>query len=434
MKKKDYMGIAGIVILTIVVGMGLSSKANSIYWDSMYTSTMQTIDQNLENLDTLDEKMQYLVELGSYPSTVAGIVLNNEIVWANAYGKANLDTVYNIGSVTKTFTATAILQLYEQNLLDLSADVNTYLPFPLRHPEYSDIPITLHMLLTHHSGLQANYFRQSVHDLYISSQLLDWESELLGNEYLKPDTIPNLGEFLKEYLTPGGAYYSPTVWMNSKPGSEYQYANIGFDLLGFIVEQVTKQSFTKYLQEHIWDPLNMTRTGGQFAEVAPNVAIGHERFFGVLTKTNVELPLYDRSCIGAGGIFSTLPDLAQFLIAQMNQGQVNGVQLLQLETVELMHQITVSTSGKGDFGQVGVGLGWVHRTGPGFSWLRTSLDRHVQAAMRYRPHLPGKWQSQCSLSHGCRAARCTPQRDDPQFVHAAWQQSCGFDLWTLPEG
>lgn len=361
MKKKDYVGIAGIVILTIVVGMGLSLKADSIYWDSMYTSTMHTIDQNLENLDTIDEKMEYIVELGAYPSTVAGIVVNDELVWTNAYGNANMDTVYNIGSVTKTFTATAILQLYDRNLLDLNADVNTYLPFPLRHPLFPDVPVTLRMLLTHHSGLQSNYFRQGIYDPFVNSQLLGWEAELLGKDYLQLDPLPTLGDFLEGYLTPGGAYYSPTVWTDSKPGTDYKYANVGFDLLGFIVEQVTYQSFTDYLQEHIWGPLNMTRTGGQFAEFAPNVAVGHERFYGVLSKTNVELPLHDRSCIGAGGIFSTLPDLAQFLIAHMNQGQVNGVQLLRPETVELMHQSAFSTSGKGDFGQVGAGLGWVLR-------------------------------------------------------------------------
>jgi len=361
MKKKDYVSIVGIVIMTMVIGMGISSYSNSIYWNFMYKNTIKTIDQDLESLDTLDEKMQYIVELGAYPSVVAGIVVNDELVWANAYGNANLDTVYNIGSVTKPFTSTAILQLYERNLLDLSADVNTYLPFPLRHPEYPNVPITLHMLLTHHSGLQTHYLRQGIYDSFLDPELLDWEAEFLGEEYMKMDSFPTLGEFLESYLTPGGAFYSPTVWTNSKPGTAYQYANVGFDLLGFIVEQVTQQSFTEYLQEHIWDPLNMTRTGGQFAEFAPNVSVPHERFFGILTKTNVKLPLHDRNCIGAGGIFSTVPDLAQFLIAHMNQGQSNGIQVLHPETVNLMHQSALSTSGRGDFGQVGAGLGWVLR-------------------------------------------------------------------------
>jgi CubicO group peptidase (beta-lactamase class C family) len=64
--------------------------------------------------------------------------------------------------------------------------------------------------------------------------------------------------------------------------------------------------------------------------------------------------------VGAGGILSTVPDLAQFLLAHMNQGKVNGVQILKPETIELMHK-KLSTSGVGDYGQAGVGLGWTHR-------------------------------------------------------------------------
>ncbi|MFB0504571.1 MAG: serine hydrolase domain-containing protein [Candidatus Bathyarchaeia archaeon] len=79
---------------------------------------------------------------------------------------------------------------------------------------------------------------------------------------------------------------------------------------------------------------------------------------GVLSKTKFELPLYNRNRIGGGGIRSTVPDLAQFLIAHMNQGQTNGFQLLKPETVELMHKQTVTFSDQSLM--VAYGLGWFH--------------------------------------------------------------------------
>ncbi len=359
MKRKDLAGIGGIIILTVVIAVVFSANAESIYGNSMFNATLQNIDQTLQTMDTLDEKLQYLMAVGSYPSVVAGIVVNDSLVWANAYGAARLDTVYLIASITKPFTATAILQLYERNLLDLETDVNAYLPFQLRHPQYPNTPITIRMLLAHQSGIgHPTGYRALYNARRFDAQWHDWVATNLGWEFPKFDPMPSLETFLEACLTPTGTYYSPTFWRSFEPGTGFSYSSIGYDLLGYVVSQVAQQPFTAYLQEHIWEPLNMTRTGFRAAEFAPNHAIPYERIFGILSKTNLELPLYELTCEGGTGIRTTLPDLAQFLLAHMNDGRVNGFQLLQPETVELMHQPAVSLTG----GWEGYGFGWILRS------------------------------------------------------------------------
>jgi len=386
MRKKDLAGIGGIIILTVVIGVVISSNSDSIYGNFMYNATLQNIGQNLQMMDTLDEKLQYLMAIGYYPSLVAGIVVNDSLVWANAYGDVSLDTVYLIASITKPFTATAILQLYERNLLDLENDINAYLPFQLRHPQYPNTPITIRMLLMHQSGIgHPTNYRSIYNARRYDEKWHDWLAQNFGWESPKLDPKPSLETFLEDCLTPNGAYYSPTFWRSFEPGTEFSYSSIGYDLLGYVVSQVTLQPFTAYLQEHIWDPLNMTRTGFRAAEFAPDHAIPYERIFGILSKTNLELPLYGLTCEGGTGIRTTVPDLAQFLIAHMNHGQINGFQLLKPETIELMHQPAVSLTGS-----------WV---GYGFGWILRSKK-------------PGKYHNmQGSQGHG---------GDDPGFVSHMW--------------
>ncbi|MDH5375535.1 MAG: beta-lactamase family protein [Candidatus Bathyarchaeota archaeon] len=353
--KKMLGGISGTVLITVVVGAVLWSNFSLIY-DHMFETNLQTIDDQLQNLPTLDDKIQYLMREGNIPSLVAGIVVNDSLVWSRGYGGASQDTVYLIASITKPFVATAVLQLYERNLIDLDDDVNKHLPFTMRHPRYPDTAITIRMLLSHRSGL-AHYTNQ--YSGYVEAdEILDWLSANRGLSIVKHVPYPSFAEFLDGYLTPNGPYYSPSAWTVSEPGTAYFYSSPGYDILGYVVESVTNQPFVDYLQENILNPLNMTGTGFSVSDSPNNQAIPRERVFGVLAKTNIELPLYDRNRIGGGGVRSTVPDLAQFLVAHMNHGQINGFQLLKPETVELMHKSTVSFPPQSL--TVGYGLGWMH--------------------------------------------------------------------------
>jgi CubicO group peptidase (beta-lactamase class C family) len=350
--KRPFLPLGGVVLILIVSGAAFWSNAESIR-----ASMLGNIDGKLQSLETLDEKIRFLMSKGNIPSLVAGIVVNDSLVWTGGYGADPNETVYQIASVTKPFVATAIMQLYEQNLIDLDADVNEYLPFSLRHPEYPDRPITIQMLLTHQSGL-AHYtiqYRSYVED----EEILGWRSENLGWSVVRFDPYPSFAEFLEGYLTPGGPYHSPDAWSSSEPGTGFFYSSLGYDVLGYVVERVTDQSFTDYLQGNILDPLNMTSIGFSVYDFPERQAAPHERVYGVLSKCGVvKLPFYDRRLIGGGGMVSTVTDLTRFMIAHMNDGRIKGVQLLEPESVGLMHGRAVSFSTQGLW--VGYGYGWIH--------------------------------------------------------------------------
>jgi CubicO group peptidase (beta-lactamase class C family) len=356
---RTLLGALGTVLVGAMVFVGLSSIKEEIQATTA-RRTQDRIARKVDQLETLDEQVAYLVAEGDIPSLAAGIVVNDQLVWTGAYGEQpDIDTAYNIGSITKPVVATAVLQLYERGLIDLDARVGEYLPFEVRHPEYPGLPITVRMLLTHQSGLAHNtapYFS------YIAAQeILDWENERRGQsiygDIVSYDPRPPYAEFMQGYLTPGGATYSDQVWA-ARPGMVYGYSTPGYDLLGLVVEQVSGQPFEVYLQENVLDPLGMADTGRTVALASEGVeqaAIPHEQVQGILSKANVELPLYARTQVGGGGLYSTVPDLAQFMIAHLNRGQVDGTPLLKPETVALMQRQAVAASS--DVGMKGYGMG-----------------------------------------------------------------------------
>jgi CubicO group peptidase (beta-lactamase class C family) len=345
--------VAAAAIIAAILGLG-----GDLIQRTKWQWTLSRIDNRLQKLETLDEQIEFLLDQGDIDSAAVGIVVDDGLVWANAYGGANLDTVYNIGSITKPFVATAILQLYERGLIDLDDDVNEALPFDLRHPEYPNTPITILMLLTHQSGL--GHFTESYYSYHTDAETVTW-LENRGWQLPSFDPRPPFAEFIEGYLTPGGAHYASGAWRAAEPGTEYGYSTPGYDILAYLVECVTGQPFEEYARENILDPLGMTSSGFSVAEFPGRVATPYERIAGVLSKTNVELPIADVQTVGGGGMLSTAVDMAQYVIAQMNQGQVNGVQLLEPETVALMQEEAVTFPlGRGDLNQVAYGLGLGH--------------------------------------------------------------------------
>ncbi len=330
--------------------------------------------------DPFDTKIENLMAEYEIPSLAAGIVINETLVWENGYGnQSDLDTVYMIGSITKTFTATAILQLNESNLLNLDDNISDYIPFTVRHPDYPNIPITTRMLLTHTAGLQTNLYWSL--EYYFNNQTIDWINDNLGWGIIAFSHRPTLEEFLNGSLNPLGPYYNDYNWYQ-EPGKEFHYSNAGFQLLGYLVEQITNQSLEEYVQENIFNPLNMSHSGYFYEDFIDNHAIPYEWS----DNANLELPLYNMNVTGAGSIRSTISDMVKYMIAFMNQGRYNKTQLLSPESVTLMlssQVIRTGTSTEG-FTNKGYGLGWcIYESGykghggatPGFSanmWIKLS--------------------------------------------------------------
>jgi CubicO group peptidase (beta-lactamase class C family) len=213
---------------------------------------------DLSNYRDEDELIQFIestMETHLIPGLSISIVKNNDIVWDKHFGYANIDenilvnenTMFILSSISKTVTATALMQLYEQNLFMLDDDIDNYLSFNVNHPDYPLVPITFKMLLSHTSGIKDNWGVMP---------------------YYEGDSDVELNYYLNQYLTPGGNLYnSSSNFTNSMPGTNYSYSNIGAALIGLLVEEISAQPFNEYCNENIFEPLDMDNTSWFLSEI-----------------------------------------------------------------------------------------------------------------------------------------------------------------------
>ena len=291
----------------------------------------------------VDSQIQEIMEQHYIPSTTVAVIRNNSIIWAKGYGEQQrLDLIYMIASVTKTFTATAIFQLYEKGLIHLDDDVNDYLPFSFRHPNYTDTPITIRMLLQHTSGLSKDS------DMYwygVSAEViqdLGWENpyEWLSYPY-----------WIEGHLTPNGSLYNSVVWTSNKPGTNRFYSNFGYDVLGYLIQLATGQPIWEYLQENIFDPLGMHSTGYNYTDFdIAQLAIPYIYRFEMDNDStgNKAYPHYNTLSYGCGGLRSNIFDLAKFLLVFLHKGVSNGTRILEEDTLQTMEELQSAWLAPGD--------------------------------------------------------------------------------------
>jgi len=220
------------------------------------------------------------------------------------------DTVFRVGSLTKTFTAVAVMQLWERGRVDLDAPANDYLSsFHLR-PARPDLqPATLRHLLTHTAGV--GYWRR-------------W-SDLLS-------PVSGAGVEARR-LRPLGEYYRHGLPQEVQPGTKWVYSNHGFAALGQIVEDVSGQSLRDYLREHVFDQVGMEHTDlVRSQRVWPGLATGYlVRSRGLVCAPDRKVPTP-----GGGGLFSTAADVARYLGCLLDGGSGPHDRILQPSTVAQM--------------------------------------------------------------------------------------------------
>jgi CubicO group peptidase (beta-lactamase class C family) len=341
--------------------------------------------------DSIDVSVKKFMEDMKVPGFATAIVKDGRIAWSKGYGQADIannkamsiDGIMNIGSVSKTFTTAAAMQLWEKGLIDLNADVSTYLDLKVRNPKYPDTPITVFQILTH------------------TSSIID--SKAYGDSYACGDPTLSLEDWIRGVLTDGGKFYNNgNSFGNWLPGSKRQYSNVAFGLLGLIVEKVAKQPFNSYCREHIFQPLGMKHTGWMLSEVDTNNYI---RPYAYVTEENRKdyLP-YTRmfpneSAFKAGGLvpvclysFPNYPDglvrtsvreLSYYLAAMLNGGELHGKRILKKETIDKMLSIQL----KFDHTQ---GLTWRTSefetpTGKVKLWGHSGLDPGIQTFLFFNP-------------------------------------------------
>ena len=239
-----------IVLLSFLVG-GCSDGG-----DSSVVAEVEMIPEPLPDILAAEEFIQEQMSAAMVPGMAVGIVKNGELAWSRGFGLADVesetpmndDTLINVASISKTVVNAAILQLSELGSLDLDADVNTYVPFDLRNPAHPDVPITVRQLLSHRSSIR--------------------DGEILGDTYACGDPAVSLADWIEGYFITGGSYHNPdrTFW-DDAPGERYRYSNLGYGLLGYLVEQITGEPFPAYTRREIFDPLGMSEAAWHLADI-----------------------------------------------------------------------------------------------------------------------------------------------------------------------
>lgn len=289
---------------------------------------------NFINDEIFDELIKKLMKIARMPSLSALILKDNKVLWNRGYGFYDLErskeadekTIYLVASISKTITATAIMQLHEKGYFNLDDDVSNYLPFKLKNPNYPAEPITFRMLLAHQSSLAED---PPTFYAYIPGDM-----EVEGYPY----------PWLEEYLTPEGILYIPHLWSETHPGEEMQYSNVGYGVLGYLVERISGMKFEEYCRENIFEPLSMKNTSFRLRNLdISRVAVPYSFRLGEYYP----FIHYGIIVYPAGGLRTDVIDLSHFLIAHMNGGVYNGIRILSEESIEEMHTVQYENSNYG---------------------------------------------------------------------------------------
>lgn len=258
------------------------------------------------------------------------VVRNDSLLWADAIGYANKEkqiiatanTRYLIASISKTVTATAIMQLYEKGLFQLDDNINNYLPFKVVNPNYPDDAITFRMLLNHTSSISDNFMN--------SINLYCW-----GFDCPTP-----LGDFLYDFFSKDGKNYSKNNFCTYKPGEKANYSNCGYVFLGYLVEVIAQKPFDTYCKENIFEPLEMTKTEWRLVNIpSDELAVPYSP---LITPSSPQYTFVDYP---DGGLRTTAIDLSKFLRMIIMNGSFNGHEIIKPETLLLMKQPNVEMDG-----------------------------------------------------------------------------------------
>ena len=310
MKSKKYL--AGVILVVFVLMLASFARPVQAAGSVSY-----------EDIDAYMEKQLSRLNV---PGASWVIVEGDQIVHTSGFGTAGSggeaptpQTPYFIGSLTKSVTALAVMQLVEEGAVELDAPVQQYLPWFTMADAEAAAQITVRNLLVQTSGI----------------------SQLPGMIGLANfDDAPGGTERQARSLADDG--------LSHPVGTKWEYSNVNFNLLGLVIEAASGQSYADYVAEHIFAPLQMEHSYMEKAAAQQDgLALGHMQWFGFpVPVPGLGVPA---ASLPSGQIIASVEDMGHYLIAHMNQGEYEGVRVLSAEGVVQMHQPAVQT---------GTELGW----------------------------------------------------------------------------
>jgi len=271
----------------------------------------------------VEESIRTIMSQTNVVGVSVAVVKNNKIIYTQSFGLKNIETntpltddcIFRIASISKSFSATSIMQLVEAKKLSLEDDASNLLGFTLRNPKFPDKVITLKMLLSH---------RSSIND----------SQGYFSLDSINPVTNPNYAKCYNNY----------------EPGTAYMYCNLNYNMTGAIIEKYSGERFDQYVKHHVLDPLNIyggycvdSLDKNRFATIydfnkettkfinSPNAYAprSEEIAHYEMGKTT---PIFSPT----GGMKISATDLAKYMIMHMNLGKANGKRIISKRSSRLM--------------------------------------------------------------------------------------------------
>ncbi|WP_139992465.1 serine hydrolase domain-containing protein [Paenibacillus paridis] len=279
----------------------------------------------------LDSYMETAMEALDIPGAALGIVQKDAPLYIKGYGTADSkntaitpQTPFILGSTSKSFTAMAVMQLVEAGKVGLDAPVQQYLPSFRVADEQASSEITVRQLLNQTSGISA----------FAGKDLPSHELTLAQYPAAKQEAK-----------------------LSGPAGSQFEYSNMNYDVLGALVQKVSGQSYGEYVKRQIFEPLGMGQTTTSYSEsLKLGLSEGHQPIFGWLFATS---PKERAANVPSGYIQSSAEDMSHYLVAQLNNGVYEGKQLVSGESVALMHGEQGARMEEGGL----YGMGWMSQNG-----------------------------------------------------------------------
>ncbi|MCP4725352.1 MAG: beta-lactamase family protein [bacterium] len=271
--------------------------------------------------EEVSEKITRVMKEINVPSISVAVARDGSIIWEEAFGWADKEkeipadenTLYSLASISKPITATGLMILVEQNMIDLDMPVNYYLGDVKVNARVGDADqATVRRVLSHTAGLPLHY-----HFFYIDES------------YEKPpmdETIRRYGNLV------------------TAPGERYQYSNLGFGILDYVISRVSKKSYIDFMKEKVFEPLGMTRTS---VDIGPGFEDLHATRY---TNDGTPIPFYDFDHPGASAIYSSAHDLVKFGMFHLKNHLDDQDAIIKDGSIDEMHMPVAPSEG--------YGLGW----------------------------------------------------------------------------
>lgn len=274
-------------------------------------------------ISKIETAIQQIFQEEKVAGLSVAVVKKNKIIYTHSFGKKNLETgepltnenIFRIASISKSFSATSIMQLVEAGKISLDEDVSNLVGFKIRNPKYPETVITLKLLLSHLSSINDS-------EGYFSL------------DYINPAKNPNWAKCYNDY----------------EPGKGYQYCNLNFNMVGTIIERTSGERFDQYVKHHILDPIGLY--GGycvdsldktKFASIydynadsakfilSPNAYAPRSEEIANYTM-GYSTPIFSPT----GGMKISATDLAKYMTMHMNYGKYKGVKILSKKSAKQM--------------------------------------------------------------------------------------------------